>query len=207
MNRHAAEITYTESHQRLIQAATESFMEVGYRASIDRIAKRAGVARQTVYNHFPSKEYLFSEVVNIIVNNILVSLDDGDGDIRQRLTRFAMVLRKRVMNDEGIAIFRTLVAEMPRFPALGQVFFDKGPGQTVRRLADFIARAMNDGTLRRDEPLFAAEMLLSMLEGFDRTRRLFGEPEFAGDHEQERVAVIVDCFLRAYAPGTVKGTP
>lgn len=200
MNRQTAEITCTDSHQRLIQAATESFMEEGYRASIDRIAKRAGVARQTIYNHFPSKEYLFSEVVNIIVNSILVSLDGNEGNIRERLIRFATVLRQRVMNDEGIAIFRTLIAEMPRFPVLGQTFFEKGPGQTVQRLADFISRAMHEGTLRRDDPLFAADMLLSMLEGFDRTRRLFGEPVLAAEQEQERVALIIDCFIRAYAP-------
>jgi AcrR family transcriptional regulator len=200
MNRQPAEIACDDSHQRLIQAATESFMEEGYGASIDRIAKRAGLARQTVYNHFPSKEELFSEVVNIIVNTILVSLDGGGDDIRERLTCFVAALRQRVLNDEGIAMFRTLIAEVPRFPALGQAFFDKGPGQTVRRLADFIAKAMHEKKLRLDDPLFAAEMLLSMLEGFDRTRRLFGDPALSADQEQQRVALIVDCFLRAYAP-------
>ncbi|MDI6745719.1 MAG: TetR/AcrR family transcriptional regulator [Rhodocyclaceae bacterium] len=200
MSRPPAEISSADSHQRLIHAATESFMAEGYRASIDRIAKRAGLARQTLYNHFSCKEDLFSEVVNTIVNSILVSLD-GDGvNVRERLVRFATLLRQRAMSDEGIAIFRTLVAEVPRFPVLGQTFFDKGPAQTVQRLADFLARAMSQGTLRQDEPLFAAEMLLSMLEGFERTRRLFGAPTLSDDQEQERVAQVVDCFLRAYAP-------
>lgn len=200
MNRQAADAAYAESHQRLIQAAAETFMEEGYRASIDRIAKRAGVARQTIYNHFPSKEDLFSEVANIIVNTILVSLDGATGDVRERLMRFALVLRQRVLSDEGIGMFRTIIAEVPRFPALGQAFLEKGPEQTIRRLADFISGAMNAGTLRRDEPLFAAEMLLSMLEGFYRTRRLFGAPMLSAEEEQEKVARIVDCFLRAYAP-------
>ncbi|MBU3910418.1 MAG: TetR/AcrR family transcriptional regulator [Gammaproteobacteria bacterium] len=184
----------------MIQAAAEAFMEEGYRASIDRIAKRAGVARQTIYNHFPSKEDLFSEVANVIVNTILVSLDGATGDMRERLMRFALVLRQRVLSDEGIGMFRTIIAEVPRFPALGQAFLEKGPEQTIRRLADFIFGAMNAGTLRRDEPLFAAEMLLSMLEGFYRTRRLLGAPMLSVEEEQEKVARIVDCFLRAYAP-------
>jgi hypothetical protein len=58
---------------------------------------------------------------------------------------------------------------------------------------------MDEGVLRRDDSRFAAEMLLSMLEGFDRTRRLLGEPSLPADQEQERLARIVDCFLQAYA--------
>lgn len=175
-------------------------MKEGYRASIDRIAERAGVARQTVYNHFPCKSDLFSEVAHIAANAILVSLDGDGGDIRERLLRFAAALRQRVLGDEGLAMFRTLSAEVPRLPALGQAFFDKGPGQTAGRLAVFIARAMEDGHLRRDDSLFAAETLMGMLCGFEHTRRLFCAPGRNSNAEQTRVAQIVDCFLRAFAP-------
>lgn len=198
-----AEFPFADSHQRLIQAAAEAFMEEGYRASIDRIAERAGVARQTVYNHFPCKEDLFSEVARNHANNILVALDGDGGDVRERLLGFATALRQRVLGDEGLAMFRALSAEVPRLPALGQAFFDKGPGQTASRLATFLALAMEEGHLRRDDPLFAAETLMGMLYGYEHTRRLFcgsGRACPALDAKQTKIAQIVDCFLRAFAP-------
>lgn len=188
------------NRQRLIQAAAEAFMKEGYRASMDRIAERAGVSRQTVYNHFPSKEDLFSEVAQIAAEDILISLDGEGGEIRERLLNFATAFWQRVLGDQGLAMFRAMSAEVPRLAALGQAFFDKGPGQTAARLAVFLARAMDDGHLRRDDPRFAAEMLIGMLGGFEHTRRLFCTAGPVLDKEQARVTLIVDCFLRTFAP-------
>ena len=46
----------------------------------------------------------------------------------------------------------------------------------------------------------ARQMLISMLDGFDRTRRLLGAAMFTPEQENARVTRIVDCFLHAYAP-------
>ena len=200
MNRPTAEIASDGIRQRLVQAASESFMTEGYRASMDRIAERAGVARQTVYNHFPCKEDLFSEVARIAADTILVSLDGDGGEIRKRLLGFATAFRERLLGDEGLAMFRTLSAEVPRFPTLGQAFYHKGPRQTLDRLTTFLTNEMEEGRLRRDDPLFAAETLIGMLYGVEHTRRLFCLSTRALDVEQTKVAQIVDCFLRAFAP-------
>jgi TetR/AcrR family transcriptional regulator, mexJK operon transcriptional repressor len=192
--------TSPDSRLLLIQAAAEAFMEEGYRASIDRIAQRAGVARQTVYNHFSSKDDLFSEVANIAACTVLIPLEGEGGDTRERLLRFGLALRGRLLGDDGLAMFRTIAAETQRFPALAAAFFDKGPGQTLARLTDFLSSAMDAGSLRRDDPKFAGEMLLSMLDGFDRTRRLLGSPQLSPERENDRAARIVDCFLRGYTP-------
>jgi TetR/AcrR family transcriptional repressor of mexJK operon len=60
-----------------------------------------------------------------------------------------------------------------------------------------LGRAMEEGRLRREDPRFAAELLLGMLVGHDRIKRLFGVP-LAEESESGRTQRIVDCFLRAF---------
>lgn len=186
-----------DTRTRLVQAAREAFMKEGYRASMDGIAARAGVAKQTLYNHFPGKDDLFSEAAGMASAAISVALEGEAGDVRASLLRFASSFRERVLGSEGLAMFRALTAETARFPSLAQSYFAKGPEQTADRLADFLGRAMEDGRLRRDDPRFAAEMLMSMLGGVEHFRRLCTAPQPAVA-ESARIAQIVDCFLRAY---------
>ncbi|BAN35505.1 putative TetR-type transcriptional regulator [Sulfuricella denitrificans skB26] len=197
---HPAESAITETRNRLIQAAREAFMEEGYRASVDSIASRAGVAKQTLYNHFPSKDELFSESAGQVSDAIVVSLDGQTDDVRATLIRFGTTFRQKVLGAEGLAMFRTLMAEAVRFPTLAQAFFAKGPEQTTARLANFLGRAMAASQLRQDDPRFAAEMLIGMLKNIEHFRHISGNTELSEPHEKARIEQITDCFLRAYAP-------
>jgi TetR/AcrR family transcriptional repressor of mexJK operon len=186
-----------DTRQRLLDAACEAFRDEGYQVSIDRIAARAQVARQTVYNHFPSKDALFAEVVRHAIQSVLVTLD-RDGDVRATLLAFSEAYREKILSAEGIAIFRTLTAEAPRFPALAKQFFRQGPQTTRKRLAEYLARAMEQGRLKRDDPDFAAEMLTAMLADFDRLRGLMNlQTDLL---KSTKSAQVLDCFLRAFAP-------
>lgn len=172
-------------------------MEKGYRASIDDIAARAGVVKQTLYNHFERKDLLFREVIRNGIGSVLVTLEGDDGDPREALIRFAASFRKKVLSPEGVAMFRAVVAEAPRFPELASSFFSEGPEQALSRLAAFLGKAMAAGKLRRDDPHFAAEMLTGMLLNHDRLRGLINlETDLTND--VDKIEKIVDCFLRAY---------
>lgn len=185
------------TRHRLLQAACAAFREEGYQVSIDRIAARAQVARQTLYNHFHSKDELFGAVVRHSVQSVLVTLE-GDGDLRTTLLAFGEAYRERLLNPTGLAIFRTMVAEAPRFPELARQFFRQGPQTTRKCLADYLDQAMATGQLRRDDPDFAAEMLTAMLVDFDRLRGLI---DLQTDlFEPAKTARVVDSFLRTFAP-------
>jgi TetR/AcrR family transcriptional repressor of mexJK operon len=193
------------NRERVLRAATAAFMTDGYRSSVERIAQRAGVAKQTVYSHFPSKDHLFEEVAREMAKRVLIELEpsgnqkEESGDsLRAALLRFAIAYRERVLSDEGVAMFRTLVAEIPRFRTLARAIYQGGPGETAAQLAGYLGRAMAAGRLRRDDPQFAAELFMSMLTGLDRIKRLYGVARFEAD--ARRAARIVDRFLAAYAP-------
>lgn len=186
------------NRERILEAAGEAFLNEGYRVGVDRIAARAGVAKQTLYNHFPSKEALFAEVVRMAIRSVLVTLETENGDLRTNLIRFATVYRDKVLCPAALAMFRTVVAEVPRFPELGKSLFAAGPRQTLDHLARFLERAMDRGELNRDDPRFAAELLTGMLTHQDRLRGLLnGDTDLLDD--ATKAERIVDCFLRAYA--------
>ncbi len=186
------------NRERVLRAATAAFTLDGYRASIDRIARRAGVAKQTVYSHFPSKDDLFKEVVRELATRVLVQLETDD-DVRAGLLRFALAFRSRVLRADGIAMFRTLAAEIPRFPTLARAIYAGGPGETARGLARYLEKAMGAGRLRRDDPQFAAELLLGMLVGHERIKHVYGVARFANGGDARRATRIIDCFLRMYS--------
>jgi TetR/AcrR family transcriptional repressor of mexJK operon len=187
----------TENRERVLRAATDSFLAHGYGSSVDEIARRAGVAKQTVYSHFPSKDALFKAVARDLAHSVLVELEGGD--LRTSLVRFAVAYRSRALGAQGIATFRTLVPEVPRFKAAARSMYADTVGAMVERLAEYLGAAMRAGRLRRDDPVLAAEMLLSMLAGIDRVKRLFCVANGL-DNDARRTARIVDTFLRAYQP-------
>ncbi len=163
-----------ENRARVLRAASRSFLRHGYHTSVDEIARRAGVAKQTLYHHFPSKDQLFKEVACDLAKRVLVGLEAEPADVRSGLLRFGLAYRRRV-----------------------QAIYAGGAGEMLRRLSAYLREAMNAGALRRDDPEFAAELFLSMLAGQERVRRLYGIANGA-EAEARRVARIVDCFLRAF---------
>lgn len=179
----------------------EVFVTEGYQAGVDRIAALAGVAKQTLYNHFPSKADLFAEVIRRATAEFMIALgDDGDGDeLGERLRRFGVRYREMLLSPIGLGLHRMLVAEAPRFPELAAAFYEAGPQRTAARLRALLQEAMQRGELRRDDPEFAVTLLLSMLVGAERNCALFsGTPVPFPDPVQ--AGRIVDCFLRAFAP-------
>jgi TetR/AcrR family transcriptional repressor of mexJK operon len=188
----------TNNRDRLLLAAREVFLEHGYDASIDAIIRQAGVARQTFYNHFQNKESMFAEVVRDCFLDIVAPLDGHTESLRQSLQDFAQIYRRRALSPQGIATYRMLSSQAQRFPDMAREVYMQGAGQMLVRLAGFLRKAMDKGHLRKDDPVFAAELLISMLVGQERSQLLFGAPPAAED-ESMKIERVLDCFMKLFA--------
>ncbi len=182
-------------------AAIRVFIEDGYSASMESIAARAGVAKQTLYNQFGNKEDLFAEVIRQTIDDVTVSLGEPSADLRGSLLSFATAFRAKALSPFGLGMHRALIAQAPRFPKLARVAHEKGAANARDTLAKFLQQAMDSGNLRKTDSQFVAELLLSMLAGFERVRLLYGvKTDPTSLNEKQKCTAIVDCFLRALVP-------
>jgi len=104
---------------RIIAVATDLFFENGYAAtSLVEIAKRAGVATRTLYEHFGNKESIFQEIMHNrdVESRVLPpTLSTGD-TLYDVLMRVAYYVRDVALSAESVDYMRLMVAESKRFP-------------------------------------------------------------------------------------------
>jgi TetR/AcrR family transcriptional regulator, mexJK operon transcriptional repressor len=191
--------------ETILAAAKQMFLEHGFGAvSMDALARTAGVSKATVYAHFAGKEELFGAVIERQCEQYFsgFSADELDPrDVRGSLGVLGRRFLDLVLSPDGIALHRIIVAEVSRFPALGQVFWRAGPERERVQIQGFLARAAASGVLLLDNPRLAAEQFVSLVRGDIWLRQLLRLDAVTADNQiGEAVAAAVDTFLRAFAP-------
>lgn len=186
------------------QAGTDVFLEFGYgAATMDMIAARAGVSKQTVYNHFQSKDRLFKATIADLTAALTAPLNlrEPAGSTPERLLRsLGQRFLSLMLQPTSLALYRLIVSESARFPELGIEIYAAGAGQMQARLADYLAWETQNGRLSVDDPRLAAEQFVSMLAGRLQLRALLGVGALPDEAELERRAAhTVSCFLTIYA--------
>jgi TetR/AcrR family transcriptional regulator, mexJK operon transcriptional repressor len=191
----------------ILEAATTLFLRNGYLGtSMDEIAARARVSKQTVYKAFSDKESLFSEIVISAVNEAadpvhtdVLELQDT-GDVEADLRGVARQLLGRVMQPRILQLRRLVIGEAGRFPELGRTFYEQGPGRTIAALATAFERLAGRGVLQVDDPQLAAAHFNWLVMSIPLNRAmLLGEDEPPASAELDRCADAgVRAFLAAY---------
>lgn len=191
----------------ILEAATTIFLRSGYLGtSMDEIAALAGVSKQTVYKHFADKERLFSEIVTATVDEIadpntdeVLKLKDT-GDLEHDLRDFGRRQLRAVMQPRLLALRRLLIGEASRFPQLGRLFYERGPGRTIDALATMFERLAARGVLDVDDARLAAAHFNWLVMSIPLNQAmLLGEDEPASPAQLRRYADAgVRAFLAAY---------
>jgi len=199
------------THQRLtdrkrlavISAAIEEFLAAGFDAtSMDRIAARASVSKRTVYNHFPSKEALFAE----ILRQLWDASHGGEAPAYRagrplRTQLLDLLSRKlKLMNDDAfLSLARVAIAAGIHSPERARDMVAR-LGEREEDLTVWVRAATADGRLRTSDPMLAAQQLQGLVKAFAFWPQVtMGQPPLS-EEEQKKVAdSAADMFLACYA--------
>ena len=188
---------------QVVAGAREVFLHEGFEgASVDLIAKAAGVSKATLYSYFPDKRLLFTEVATMecrrqakeALKQIDPNLPPADV-LRQAAERMMSFF----LSDFSRAIFRIVVAETARFPELGQEFWKNGPARSRSVLISYFEAAVAQGRLNIDDLDLAADQFTELCKVALLPRLLMGLQNDCTEAERERVINgAVDMFLARY---------
>lgn len=153
----------------ILNGATRMFLTHGYRnVTMEKIAQAAPVSKATLYNHFNSKNALFSAVIAELCGSLLQTMTQvtiESDDVENNLTQIARSAIDLIFTEEALAIYRLVVAESPDFPELGQLFYSSGPQAVLTQLEDYFRLLNMEGRYTIADPVFAADAFFSMLRG------------------------------------------
>jgi len=96
------------------------------------------------------------------------------------------------------------VAEAPRFPELGQIFYDSGPTVMIDRIAAILRRAADRELLEIHDPRIAAVQFISLVRGEMHLARVLDLPK-ALKNPTDYIEASVDLFLKGYRAGNTTG--
>ncbi|MFJ4495484.1 TetR/AcrR family transcriptional regulator [Pseudomonas atacamensis] len=155
--------------EAIIQAAIAEFRAHGFEiTSMDKIAATAGVSKRTVYNHFPSKEELFAEILNQLWARIIAEPSvsyDRERPLHEQL-RLMLQEKVQMMADENfLTLARVAIAATIHSPERAQNMIER-MGEREEGLTVWIRAAQADGRLKPVDPEFAAHQVQGLLKAF-----------------------------------------
>jgi AcrR family transcriptional regulator len=188
---------------QVLAGAREIFMKDGFEgASVDEIARAAGVSKATLYSYFPDKRLLFMEVASAECNRQTLDtllMIDRTAPVRDVLTLAARQMIAIFTARFAQRIFRVCVAESDRFPEIGRKFYESGPRAARRHVAEFLLEAQGRGELRIPDLELAADQFVELCKADIFARAVFGISDSFSKEETDRVALgAVDTFLARY---------
>ncbi|WP_062733616.1 TetR/AcrR family transcriptional regulator [Sphingobium abikonense] len=200
-----------DRQEMILEVAQRYFLDHGYAGTtMSGIAAALGGSKGTLWNHFPSKDALFSAVLDRVAQAYRTRLSkilDPDAGLEEVLRGACVSLVAKVTSPEAIALHRLVISEGGRFPELSRIFFELAPRNTRALLADFLEQAMRRGALRKANALDAARALMALCMAGIHHQLLMGQiTQFEPEDIDRDAAFAVDLFLRAYAPDSRPAT-
>lgn len=192
--------------RQILDGARAVFLSDGFDgASMNDIARVAGVSKGTLYVYFDSKERLFEALIRedrkVQVEQLVACAEIPEP--RAMLREFGRRLIAMMTQPEHIAHLRVVIAATSRFPRLGQAFYEAGPCHGVGRLAARLDAFVAAGQLDIADTRRAAQQFIDMSKSWVFQAAMFGALDQIPTADIEgSVDAALEVFMRAYGPKT-----
>ena len=142
-----------ERREAIIEAALDEFISRGFTATrIDDVARRAGVAKGTIYLHFKDKESMFEELIRTALVPLIGRLHAPPpigGSVRDAVEAFARTFIQEVAATRRGDIVRLIVAEGPRFPSIADFYYREVVSRGLAGMRALIELAVSRGEIQQ----------------------------------------------------------
>lgn len=158
--------------EAILHAALDEFAARGFAAArLDDIAKRAGVAKGTIYLHFRDKEALFQEIVRSLMGPFVGTLEGvfaADIPLRAITDQIVELFIREVFGTRRKDIIRLIMTEGPRFPKLAEFYYREVLSRILAGARARLSRGVERGeishaALVRFPQLVAAPAMLAII--------------------------------------------
>jgi AcrR family transcriptional regulator len=143
-----------ERRGAIIEAAMDEFIARGFAATrLDDVARRAGVAKGTIYLHFKDKESMFEELIRTAIVPIVIRLSSTPpapgASVRDMVEAFARTFIAEVASTRRGDLVRLIVAEGPRFPAVADFYYREVVTRGLAGMRALIELGINRGEIKQ----------------------------------------------------------
>ncbi|TYC65527.1 TetR/AcrR family transcriptional regulator [Stappia sp. BW2] len=199
-----AQKTDNAKYRQILAGARKVFRAKGFDgASMEVIAKEAGVSKGTLYVYFNSKEALFEALIlqdrysqAEILQEALVSKADVETD----LNRIGRSYLQKMSKPDKLSTLRMVIGAAEKFPQFGMLLYEAGPCQGRRDLGAYIQERITRGELKDcDVELAAGQFFDLCVAGVLRRMLLNAGPKPSEEEIEANVEAAVKVFLAAYA--------
>jgi len=143
-----------ERRQAILAAALEEFSAHSFEATpLDDVARRANIAKGTIYLYFSDKETLFQELVRSMIGplvGIIEALPATDLPLPVLAARIADMFVREVIGTRRKDVIRLMIAEGPRFPKLAEFYYREVLERVFAVLRGLITRAFERGEIEHE---------------------------------------------------------
>lgn len=188
-----------QARQSVLDAALQLFIARGFAAaSMEGIARAAGVAKLTLYRHFETKEELFVQVARraqLRVRERLGTMVDRGLPLDQVLREIIQKLYDGYTHPDYLAVMRMVIAEAGHFPKLGRAMLDDS-SFIAEPLVEYLQQLKDSGQIDIDSPYDAATQIAGLASGAGRYVLI--SPSRHPASRRHAVESLVTLFTRAW---------